>query len=398
MSEKDQAAAQLQQVNESIKALTDSVKPMAEKALDEAKKAGELSTETKNSVDKAMTDLNSLRQAQNELQVQLGEAEQLFARTAKNNGQAQNERAGDLAVKNESVIEFSKNVAAGKRLNIAVPRNALTSFAVNPVDGSTKIITAPDQRLTVRSLLAPGRTNSNAIAYLRETGFTNNAAPAAENTTKPYSELTFEEVLEGVKTIAHMLKASKQILDDLPQLQSFINGRLLNGLKRVEDTQLLFGSGTGNNLNGIYTQAVNYTAPITIQNATKVDTLRLAMLQAALADVYATGHVLHSTDWAEIELLKDSTGAYLFANPFGSITQVLWGLPVAETNQAGMKGKFLTGGFAEAAQIFDREDANVVISTENADDFEKNMISIRCEERLALSVYRPEAFVKGSFA
>lgn len=393
----DQAAQQLKQVNASLQALTDTVKPMAENALNEAKKAGELSGETKASVDKVLTDINALRQTQNELQVQLGEAEQLFARGGQGGGQAQNDRAGDLAVKDDGVIQFAQNASAGKRLSIAVPRNALTSFATNPVDGSTKIVTAPNQRLTVRSLLAPGRTNSNAIAYLRETGFTNNAAPAAENTTKPYSELTFEEVLEGVKTIAHMLKASKQILDDLPQLQSFINGRLLNGLKRVEDTQLLFGSGTGNNLNGIHTQATAYKAPIDITGATKVDTLRLAMLQASLADVFATGHVLHSVDWAEIELLKDSTGAYLFANPFGSITQVLWGLPVAETNQPAMQGKFLTGGFAEAAQIFDREDANVVISTENADDFEKNMISIRCEERLALSVYRPEAFIKGAF-
>ena len=39
----------------------------------------------------------------------------------------------------------------------------------------------------------------------------------------------------------------------------------------------------------------------------------------------------------------------------------------------------------------------MVISTENADDFEKNMISIRCEERVALAVKRPEAFVTGAF-
>ncbi|WP_218662219.1 phage major capsid protein, partial [Enterobacter cloacae] len=68
------------------------------------------------------------------------------------------------------------------------------------------------------------------------------------------------------------------------------------------------------------------------------------------------------------------------------------------TEAAAFQGKFLTGAFNAGAQIFDREDANVVISTENADDFEKNMISIRCEERLALAVKRPEAFVYGSFS
>jgi HK97 family phage major capsid protein len=60
--------------------------------------------------------------------------------------------------------------------------------------------------------------------------------------------------------------------------------------------------------------------------------------------------------------------------------------------------RFLTGAFNLGAQIFDREDANVEISTEDSDNFRKNLVTIRAEERLALAVYRPESFVKGTFA
>lgn len=396
---KDDVANQLKLVNASVKELTEKALPAAENALKEAKKAGDLSEKTKKDVDELITNLNTQRDLQNQLATQLGEAEQMFARLGNNGGQSPaKNRAGDLVIANDTIIQFSNSVVAGRRIAIDVPRNALTSFAVNPVDGTTKIITNPNQRLTVRDLLAPGDTESNAVAYLRELLFTNNAAPVAENTTKPYSEITFEEVLSGVKTVAHLMKIAKQTLDDLPQLRSIINGRLLNGLKRVEDTQLLFGSGVGNNLHGIYTQATTFANPSTKTTpSNSLDVMRLAMLQVTLAELSATGHVMHDIDWTDIELIKDAnTKGYLFSNPFGTLEARLWGLPVAQTNQAGMLGNFLTGSFADAAQIFDREDANVVVSTENADDFEKNMVSIRAEERLALAVYRPQAFVKGS--
>lgn len=396
---KDDVANQLKLVNASVKELTEKALPAAENALKEAKKAGDLSEETKKDVDELITNLNTQRDLQNQLATQLGEAEQMFARLGNNGGQSPaKNRAGDLVIANDTIIQFSNSVVAGRRIAIDVPRNALTSFAVNPVDGTTKIITNPNQRLTVRDLLAPGDTESNAVAYLRELLFTNNAAPVAENTTKPYSEITFEEVLSGVKTVAHLMKIAKQTLDDLPQLRSIINGRLLNGLKRVEDTQLLFGSGVGNNLHGVYTQATAFANPSTKTTpSNSLDVMRLAMLQVTLAELSATGHVMHDIDWTDIELIKDAnTKGYLFSNPFGTLEARLWGLPVAQTNQAGMLGNFLTGSFADAAQIFDREDANVVVSTENADDFEKNMVSIRAEERLALAVYRPQAFVKGS--
>jgi HK97 family phage major capsid protein len=169
---------------------------------------------------------------------------------------------------------------------------------------------------------------------------------------------------------------------------------LYYGLKLVEDTQLLGGSGVGNNLNGIYTQATAYAAPIVIATPTRIDVLRLALLQAELAEFPSTGIVLHPSDWAAIELTKDTTGAYVFANPQSLAAPGLWGRPVV-TTQAMTVDTFLVGAFQLGAQLFDREQANIVIATQNEDDFVKNMITIRAEERLALAVYRPEAFVKG---
>lgn len=387
----------LAQVNANVKASSEQLKVLAENAMTEAQKSGTLSAETKTKVDQLLTDTNLIRQAQNNLEVRLGEAEQLYARLPTGGAHATKQDIGEIVLNNEAVLDLLAAKEGGRRAAVPVNiRNALTTFGTK-VDGTSQIIAGPEPRLHVRDLIMPGQTANNTVYYIKETGFTNNAAAVAENAAKPYSEITLAEVNSAVRTIAHLLKQSKQIMDDLPQLQSFINGRLMTGLKRVEDFQLLFGSGTGQNLNGIFTQATAYAAPITVADPTWVDILRLAMLQAELADLPATGHALHRSDWAAIELTKDLEGRYLFANPMANTTPMMWGLPVAETNHSAMLGKFLTGSFAQGAQIFDREDANIIISTENSDDFEKNMISIRCEERLALAVYRPEAFIKGTF-
>jgi HK97 family phage major capsid protein len=213
---------------------------------------------------------------------------------------------------------------------------------------------------------------------------------------KPESTITYGLMQTAVVTIAHWIKASKQILDDFKQLSSNIDFRLRYGLAIVEEAQLLKGSGVGNNLNGIYTQATAYSAPIVLSGTvTKIDVLRLMLLQSELALFPATGIVLHPADWTAIELTKDSTGNYIFANPQSLAQPALWGRPVVST-MSMTQDTALVGAFSLGAQLFDREDANVVISTENQDDFIKNMITIRAEERLGLAVYRPEAFIKNT--
>jgi HK97 family phage major capsid protein len=373
----------------------------AEAALGEAKKAGTLSAETKAVVDELALKFNSLAEAEKQLKSQLGEMEQEFARLPSQSSAQARDGLGSTVVKSEALKAFAASAEGGKRINIPVNAALLsTGVATGVVEPQRLpgIDVMPKQRLFIRDLIAPGRTTSPAIFWVQQTGFTNAARVVAENTAKPYSDIAFNTKITPVTTIAHMFKASKQILDDFAQLQSTIDAEMRYGLKYSEESEILFGDGTGVHLQGIVPQASAYDGEFVPEAMTQIDQLRLAMLQSQLARLPASGHVLHFVDWAKIELTKDTLGRYIIGNPLSLAGPTLWGLPVVATELAAFLGKFLTGAFQTGAQIFDREDANVVISTENADDFEKNMISIRCEERLALAVKRPEAFIYGTFA
>lgn len=372
----------------------------AENALDEAKKAGALSTETKAAVDELALKFNSLTEAEKQLKAKLGEVEQEFARLPSASAPQIRDSLGGFVIKSEALKQFAASIEGGKRVNIPVSAALLSTDVAQGVVEPQRlpgIDVAPKQRLFIRDLIAPGRTTSPAIFWVQQTGFVNAAKVVAEGTAKPYSNISFASKLTAVSTIAHMFKASKQILDDFAQLQSTIDTEMRYGLKYAEEQEILFGDGTGVHLHGIVPQASVFDPAFEVENQSGIDDLRLAMLQAQLARLPASGHVLHFIDWAKIELTKDTLGRYILANPLGLAGPVLWGLPVVATEAVGFEGKFLTGAFQTGAQLFDREDANVVISTENADDFEKNLISVRCEERAALAVKRPEAFIYGEF-
>ncbi|MDE9483859.1 phage major capsid protein [Xenorhabdus bovienii] len=372
----------------------------AEEALNEAKKVGGLSAETKAAVDKMATELNALRESEKTLKASLGELEQHVAQMPLQNAVQAAKTIGQQLISAEALKDINASIPASKRLSVPV-QAALTSSGV--AEGVVEpqrlpgIDVAPKQRLFIRDLIAPGKTTSSAIFWVQQTGFTNKAAVVPENTAKPYSDIQFATKITAVTTVAHMFKASKQILDDFAQLQSLVDAEMRYGLKFVEEQEILFGDGSGAHLHGIIPQASKFKAEFRVDKQNGIDDLRLAMLQAQLARFPASAHVLHFIDWASIELTKDSLGRYILGNPAGLIGPTLWGLPVVATEAAAFRGKFLTGAFNAGAQIFDREETNVVISTENTDDFEKNMISLRCEERLALAVKRPEAFVYGDF-
>lgn len=375
----------------------DAVKEIAEKALAEAAK-GVKSTETiDGKADEAITKMNELAE-------QVTELDQKLARAATHQANAEKHMTlGAQFIEDESIkallekgTDFRGKAALQLKATITSAVTAAAGSAGAAVDETRLpgIIAQPNRRMTIRDLLMPGQMDGSTLEYVRETGFNNNAAPVAEGARKPESDIQLELVSTSAKVIAHTAKASRQILDDAAQMRTYIDGRLRYGLAFQEEAQLLNGDGTGQNLNGIIPQATAYAAEFTPAAATAIDTMRLAMLQAALAEYPATGHVMHPTDWARIETTKDADGRYIIGNPQGTLSPTLWALPVVAT-QAIAVDKFLTGAFMLGAQVFDRWQARVEIATENEDDFVNNLVTMLCEERLALAVYRPEAFIYG---
>lgn len=357
---------------------------------------GEVSAELKEKTDKALSELGDVT-------TRLGDLEKRAARE-RDGGDPDEKSLGDIVVEAAGAQSFDSSYRG--MIKVKADRAAITSANTTVGAGRSQgtslvpgarvpgIFGLPERQLTIRDLVMPGQTSSSTIEYVKETGFTNNAAPVAETTAKPYSDLTFDMTSSPVRVLAHLFKASRQILDDAPALRSYIDGRARYGLRFVEENQLLNGSGTGQNLHGLVPQATAFNPAFAAADETAIDRLRLAVLQVVLAEYPATAFVLNPIDWAKIELTKDAGGNYIIGNPQGSLTPTLWNLPVVST-QAMAAGEFLTGAFSFAAQIFDRMDIEVLLSSENVDDFEKNLFTIRAEERLAFAVYRPESFVTG---
>jgi HK97 family phage major capsid protein len=251
------------------------------------------------------------------------------------------------------------------------------------------------KRLVVADLLASGTTDSNSVTYMKEETFTNAAAAVAEGQPKPESTLIFNQVTDLVQKIAHWLPVTDEMLEDVAQIRSYIDARLRLGLSITEEDQLLNGSGTAPNVQGLMNRSGLTTATVRSGSVTNADAIFTAIMATFNASfVMPTGTVMNPANWQTTQLSKDGNGNYYGAGPFaGPQAPTLWGLPVAVTPSI-VANTALTGAYSSAAQVFRKGGVRVEASNSHADFFVRNLTAIRAEERLALAVYRPAAFSK----
>jgi HK97 family phage major capsid protein len=333
------------------------------------------------------------------LAANLVEIEQKIADSALNNNDVPMASVGAIVAASAEYKAIHDKIKQGvypsSDFKLRVEANTLTGQTGSPPE-NTDTLVQTDRRagivpgafrtLRVRDLIPTIPTTSNAWQFVRELLFTNAAAETAEGVGKPEATLTFEDVTVNIRTIAHFIKASNQILADAPALRAYIDGRLRYGVELREEQQIVAGNGSGQNISGM-TASGNFTAFTPTSGDTAIDSLNRAKYAIVGADYTPTGILLNPSNWGAIERLKTQDLAYLVGDPFGQITPRMWGLPVVASNSM-TANKLLVADFATSYEYAERQTTVVDVGFVN-EDFTKNLVTIRAEKRGALATIRP---------
>lgn len=325
---------------------------------------------------------------------------------------AEHKTLASMLIENPAFVEWKNSdwrTANSKRIPIDgdIWRKSITNTAVgvgtpgvlmpSEVPG---VFQLPKRALTIRDLLRVQPTSNPTVMWRKQATSTNAAYPQTETEAKAESGITYTTGTAAVTTLAHFMSVSRQALDDMTWLRADIENELMYGLKKKEEDEILSGDGLGLHLNGIRNQATAYAGTYNLAGDTALDKLRHAILEIRLREFPVDGIVLNPKDVHDIELVKDAAsnvGKYVVGDPkSGTEVLTVWGKPVVETT-AIPPGYFLGGAFKLGAILFDRMQAVIDMAFQDSDDFVKNMVKIRCEERLALGVVYGGAFCKGAF-
>ena len=404
---------ELKDIKDLLEAKSKEIAEANAKLMVEVEAKGGQVDELKTALDKAVNDFEALDKKL--IEVELAQKNMFAAKTT------QKKTLGNMFVGSDVFEGMKANNRASNQPFVAERKN-LTSLAasagalVRP-DRDPEVYRDPSRPLRIRDLIPAIPVASGSVEIMRQNVFTNNAGPqqatsspsaaigGGELLAKNQSNVTWELVTVPVRTIAHWLPASRQVLSDAPMLANLIDTELTYGLDLESDAQLLLGDGTGQNLTGLLVDAGvtdigELPVGTTVANtpAAMIDHIRKAVTACQANEYYnMTGIVLNPTDWQRLETAKATDGHYLMIQfPANGADQRIWRMPVIVTN-AMPADTFLLGDWTLGAKLYEREDVSVRVSESHADLFVRNGVAVLAEERYCLGINRPKAFAKGAF-
>ena len=264
---------------------------------------------------------------------------------------------------------------------------------------NTPIIQLPKRKLHIRDLLTGGSMGTaSTFNYVKEVAGEGSIATVAEGASKAQIDLDLVEAQVPAQWIAGYLRISRNMLDDVIGMSTFLNSRLPELLLRTEDNQLLNGNGTSPNISGI-THSGNFTAPTSGGSTIDVEQLVEAIAQLEGYDREANGILIHPSDYYRILLNKaGGSGEYDLPGLVQVVNGQLFvgGVPVYRSTAATVD-KFIVGDWAMGASLITREPVRIEIFEQDGTNVRENKLTVRIEERIAFPIYGDNYFIYGDF-
>jgi HK97 family phage major capsid protein len=278
--------------------------------------------------------------------------------------------------------------------------------AITPAGYTSGIVQTLFQRPWLSELIPNAQAPGNPVRFVSETTATNAAAATSEGGLKPESSLVFGETSEPIRKVATFLPISDELLDDAPQIQSYLNSRLQLFVKQTEEQQLLLGTGVAPQLQGLLVGRSIGTFTRNAGTSNELAIFKAANGARGSSFLDPDTVIVHPSNWQPMRAGTDTSGQYYGGGPFdygpygaGAATSSsqfsaapLWGMRTIVTSAIPV-GTALVGAFGQGAQIWRRGGVTVEASNSHSTYFQTDLVALRAESRLALGVYRPSAFV-----
>lgn len=298
-------------------------------------------------------------------------------------------------IKNKADLEYiGKSTSEGA---------SLTGDVILP-DLQPELTRNPVRDVFMEQIADSSETNSSYVSWVEVVTETGAPASTAELATMTEKDFTFQEFKKPIQKIAIANKHSIELLNDGPELVSAIKGWLAEDMNIAVDLQLLSGTGTAPQLQGVLGVATDLNTLIGAQilvGATHFDVLRICGTKIATLGKgkFRPGHiVLNPIDIEAMDLTKDSTGQYVLPPFYSADAMVIRGAKVIE-NVGITAGTFLMGDFRK---LHVRRRGGVEIEITNADgtDFKADIMTVKLRRRLTSYVRANDngAFFTGNFA
>jgi HK97 family phage major capsid protein len=298
----------------------------------------------------------------------------------------------------EQVKKFLGNKNAGLQMDIKVAGNmGVVTNAVAPM--FSPIVGPAHELMHARNFIPVSPTNSNLIRYVKFTKKDGTIGIALINSLK--NQIDYNEIVVDapVVKIAGWINVADEFLEDIDGASSFLADELPAALYDAEDTQIFKGDGTTGNLAGLYASATALTFPYAgvLTSSNDIDKIAAAATYVRRLKRRVTAAWVSPEDYLGIWINKSTGDVQLYTYPirFNDANGMLMigNIPVIE-HTVFDPGEGLVGDFAQGCRIFQKMGMTLRFSTENVDNFVKNVTTVLVEERIALANYYPETFVK----